>query len=355
MKIVQKLLIALCIGLPLGLIMTDVAAQQYYNMSNAPRIDGFNVDEVSSLRPGTELNFTVYGTPGANVTLGIAGAQRILSLSEREAGQYEGSYTISNRDSITARSAVTANLRKGNQVASRILSESLQAGVGYHDSNQMNGAYPKIVSFGVEPGAHQKRENDLEFTLYGTPGARAEIMIDGVKGKVLLREVSSGKYSGVYNLKRRDRITPNSTVTAQLRIGERVTTATLDKGLFAKAYSTPQVSNVCSNCGVVETVNAVEIQGDGGYLGTLGGGVVGALLGNQVGGGNGKTAATIAGAIGGALAGRAIEGNSKKTLQYEALVRLQNGAAQTVSLPADHGYRVGDKVRITDAGLVPGW
>ena len=86
--------------------------------------------------------------------------------------------------------------------------------------------------------------------------------------------------------------------------------------------------------------------------GTIGGGVVGALLGNQVGKGSGKTVATIAGAVGGAFAGRAIEGNVKKTSHYEVLVRLQNGGTQTASFEVDPGYRIGDKVKITDGVLV---
>ncbi|MCC5883515.1 MAG: glycine zipper 2TM domain-containing protein [Halomonas sp.] len=42
--------------------------------------------------------------------------------------------------------------------------------------------------------------------------------------------------------------------------------------------------------------------------GTAAGAVVGGLLGNQVGGGSGKTLATVAGAVGGGFAGREIQG-----------------------------------------------
>jgi len=34
------------------------------------------------------------------------------------------------------------------------------------------------------------------------------------------------------------------------------------------------------------------------------------------------------------------------------LVRLNNGAAQTVTFAADPGYRVGDKVKINDGAIV---
>lgn len=46
--------------------------------------------------------------------------------------------------------------------------------------------------------------------------------------------------------------------------------------------------------------------------GTATGAVVGGLLGNQVGGGNGKKLATVAGAVAGGAAGRNIQGRSQQ-------------------------------------------
>ncbi|MEC5080569.1 glycine zipper 2TM domain-containing protein, partial [Xanthomonas oryzae pv. oryzicola] len=46
--------------------------------------------------------------------------------------------------------------------------------------------------------------------------------------------------------------------------------------------------------------------------GTLAGAAIGGLLGNQVGGGNGKKLATVAGAVAGAAAGRTIQGNRQQ-------------------------------------------
>jgi outer membrane lipoprotein SlyB len=99
-------------------------------------------------------------------------------------------------------------------------------------------------------------------------------------------------------------------VTANLRVGDHLTSATLGKALLTAAA--PPVAKICVNCGTVEAVNIIEVKGDGNYLGTIGGGLIGGLLGNQVGGGSGKKVATVAGVIGGALAGHTIEGNVKK-------------------------------------------
>lgn len=358
MKITQVFcatVVAMSAAMPLALLPGPLHAQQHSQAPAAPRIEGFNVEEVRRLAPGVELNFAIYGTPGGLATLRIAGATRNLALVEVEAGQYEGSYTISSRDKIAARSAVTANLRVGNQVASTVLNESLQVGVGYHNPKFMPGPQPKIERFNVEPVADLGGGNELPFTLVGTPGGKVDLAIKGVKGKILLPEVNSGEYAGTYTIKRRDRISSNSVVTANLRVGERVTSATLGKALQTAAAAPAPVraaAAICTTCGTVESVNLVEVKGDGGYLGAIGGGVVGALLGSQVGGGNGRTAAQIAGAVGGVYAGRAIEANVRKSNHYEVLVRLHNGAAQTVTYAAEPGFKVGDKVKINDGVIV---
>lgn len=354
MKITQKLfavVVAMSALMPLLLLPNQAHAQQYNQSQATPRIEGFNVDEVNRLDPGAELNFTIYGTPGGLATLRIEGATRNLILVEVEAGVYEGAYTISSRDKIAARNPVTANLRVGNQVVSAVLNESLQVGVGYHSAKAMPGPQPSIDRFDVEPVAELSGGNDLRFTLFGTPGGKVDLAIKGVKGKVLLPEVRSGEYANTYTIRNRDRITPNSVVTANLRVGERVASVILGKALQSASAPAP-AAIICNNCGMVEAINLVEVKGEGGYLGTIGGGVVGALLGSQVGSGSGRTAAQIAGALGGAYAGHTIEGNVRKSNHYEVVVRLQNGTTQTVVFAAEPGYRVGDKVKINNGVIV---
>jgi hypothetical protein len=154
MNIAQKFfasIAAIAVLMPLALLPVPAQAQQYKGSQATPRIEGFQVDEVRRLAPGVELNFGIAGTPGSIATLRIAGATRNLTLVEIEAGRYEGTYTISRRDRIAARSPVTANLRIGNQVASAVLNESLQVGVGYHSAKAMPGSQPRIERFNVEP------------------------------------------------------------------------------------------------------------------------------------------------------------------------------------------------------------
>ncbi|WP_334189177.1 glycine zipper 2TM domain-containing protein [Noviherbaspirillum sp.] len=343
---------ALAISALMPLLITPgmAFAQQYGATQGTPRIEGFHVDEVKRMRPGAELNFDLYGTPGGSAALRIDGATRNVPMVETEAGHYEGTYIVSSRDKIAARSPVTANLRVGNQVASTVLNESLQIGVGYHAAKAVPSPQLKIERFNVEPVADLGGGNDLQFSMAGTPGAKADLVINGVKAKVFMPEVSRGEYATTYTIRSSDRIGRNSVVTANLRMGDRVTSATLGKPLQFAAAPAP-VARICYNCGTVEAVNLIEVKGEGSYLGTIGGGVVGALLGSQVGGGSGRTAAQIAGAVGGAYAGNMIEGKVRNTTHYEIVVRLQNCTTQMVPFATDPGYRVGEKVKV-DAGVM---
>jgi outer membrane lipoprotein SlyB len=320
-------------------------------------IRGFNVDEVRRLAPGVELNFDVYGTPGGRAFLQIDGANRNLQLTETEPGQYEGTYTIGNRDRISANSAVTANLRVGNQVTSGVLSESLMRGVGRHDQPRRGdlASMPRIERFDVRGSEDLRAGNELDFMVHGTPGAKVDMMITGTRGVFFLPEVRPGDYEGSYVIRRGDRLAPNTVVTANMRSNGRVATATLGKPLqlvSAAPAGTPRVARYCSNCATVEAINLIEVNGDGNYIGTVGGGVVGALLGSQVGGGSGKTAAEVAGALGGAYVGRNIDrANAKQTRHFEVVIRFANGGAQTVQYANDPGLRVGEKVKINDGVL----
>ncbi|GAB3478417.1 outer membrane lipoprotein [Polaromonas eurypsychrophila] len=117
-------------------------------------------------------------------------------------------------------------------------------------------------------------------------------------------------------------------------------------------------SVVCADCGTVEAVTPVQRQGQvNGVavgnttvgLGTVAGGVIGGLLGNQVGGGNGKTAMTVIGAAGGAFAGNKIEENMKKVTVYQVRVRMNDGSTRNVEVSS--AVPVGSKVIVEGNNL----
>jgi len=331
----------------------------------APRIDGFDVEPASGLGPGNELLFTLYGSAGGTASVRIEGVVDRFFLEEVEAGVYEGVYTIRNRDRISTLTIVTANLRVGNRIASEILGESLLAGVASpaelrraSDAAAL-AALPRIDRFEVGSVESLDTGTALVFTLSGSAGAKAGVRINGVKGKIALNEVSAGKYEGIYTIKSRDRVSAASAATASLRVGERESTAVLGSSLLGPPENMPsarreQVPKQCANCGVVEAINVVEVNGDGSYLGKIAGGLAGVVIGSQIGSGRGTTAAQIAGAIGGAVAGNEIEKRVRKVRHYEVTARLQGGGMQTVTFANEPALKIGDKIRVENGTLVPG-
>lgn len=119
---------------------------------------------------------------------------------------------------------------------------------------------------------------------------------------------------------------------------------TADTGQVAGSPLAP----VCVSCGKVAEVSIKEEAGKGGPVGLIAGGVGGALLGHQVGGGAGKDIATIAGAVGGAYAGKKIEEKVTKRNVWHVTVDYPNNIKKTFQFDKDPGFKVGDPVK--DAG-----
>jgi outer membrane lipoprotein SlyB len=351
-----KMLFAVLAFGQLAFIPQTALAQQRYA---APTISGFDVKQVERLSPGSEMVFTLYGTPGADARINIDGINGQYLLPEVEPGVYVGSYTIRSYDRLSATSMVTANLRLGNEVATAVLDESLLAGAPWRSQagSVPSGLAPRIERFTVAPISRIEPGSELFFTLAGTPGGKASVRVNGMQGKVFLDETTAGNYQGSYTIKSRDRILPNSRVTANLRAGNRQADAVLREPLVATGAVRPAnvatlPARICANCGTVEAINTIQVKGDGSYIGLIGGGVAGAVLGSQVGNGRGKTAAELLGAVGGALAGREIERNVKKNTHYEVVTRLESGGTQTVTYATPPPFKMGDRVRIEGDVLV---
>lgn len=335
-------------------VLGGAQAQAYQGGRNyAPVINGFNVEEVRRLNPGVELHFDLYGSPGGVATLRIDGATRNLNLTEVEPGQYTGTYTIGTHDRIRPESGVTANLRLGNQVATSLLSESLLQPNAPRPARGQLASQLRVDRFEVQGSPDLSPGNELRFTVFGTPGARVEVAIAGARGVFFLPEVRPGEYDAIYTIRNTDRIAPDSRVTATIRANGRYATTVLGRPLLAGGrVGEPRQARYCSNCAVVETVNVIEVSGNGNYLGAAGGAVVGGLLGNQVGSGSGRTAATVAGAVAGGLAGRNIQRNVNREQRYEVVVRYTtSGATQTLQYDNDPGVRQGDRVRVSKGVL----
>ncbi len=108
----------------------------------------------------------------------------------------------------------------------------------------------------------------------------------------------------------------------------------------------------CGECGAVEAIRVVETQGQGSLLGAAGGAIVGGLIGNQLGHGRGRAVTTVAGAGAGAYAGNEIEKNMTRSVRYQVRVRMEDGTARTFYRTTQPGLSVGQRVRVTEKGLV---
>jgi outer membrane lipoprotein SlyB len=99
--------------------------------------------------------------------------------------------------------------------------------------------------------------------------------------------------------------------------------------------------------GQVSSIEPIRERPPGTGKGAVVGGVLGAVVGNQFGHGNGKAAMTVLGAAGGAVTGNNVERNiNKRVVGYRVTVRLDNGRLRTYEEPRIEGLRVGDRVRI---------
>ena len=114
-----------------------------------------------------------------------------------------------------------------------------------------------------------------------------------------------------------------------------------------------QPARICHDCGRVESVHAVQSQADPSGVGVVGGAVVGGLLGNQVGGGTGRTLATIAGAVGGGYAGNEVEKRTRTATTYQVRVRMEDGQVRNFPYNNQPNWRQGDRVRVVDGYLQP--
>lgn len=99
---------------------------------------------------------------------------------------------------------------------------------------------------------------------------------------------------------------------------------------------------LCTVCGRIESVQAVQHAAPATGVGAVAGGVLGAVVGNQVGKGSGRTAATVLGAVGGGYVGHTVEQRTRTHTVYEVRVRMDDGSVRrfTRSQPVPEGAPV---------------
>ena len=122
--------------------------------------------------------------------------------------------------------------------------------------------------------------------------------------------------------------------------------------LSIAALSSTASFAACIDCGTVTDVATVTEKGQSSGGDAVLGGIVGGVLGHQVGSGRGNTAATIVGAGAGAYAGNEIEKNKNTVTKYHVHVTLEDGSKRTFIFSNPPSYKEGDRVKIVDKKLV---
>ncbi|KQX85041.1 glycine zipper 2TM domain-containing protein [Variovorax sp. Root473] len=88
--------------------------------------------------------------------------------------------------------------------------------------------------------------------------------------------------------------------------------------------------------------------------GAVAGGLLGGVVGNQFGHGNGRAAATALGLVGGALLGNAIEAQQNGPRAYESYrvsVQTDRGGYRAFDVQSPGDLRIGDRVRIDNGHI----
>jgi uncharacterized protein YcfJ len=133
--------------------------------------------------------------------------------------------------------------------------------------------------------------------------------------------------------------------------------------------SQPKVAEVTAVKEVMETVSTprqqcenvvvqrqAPVKDDNRLLGSVGGAVIGGVLGNQVGGGSGKKVATVAGAAAGGYAGNQVQKNmQQKDVQTTTEQRCKTVQDRSQKLVGyDVSYRIGSQTGEVRTSFRPG-
>ena len=149
---------------------------------------------------------------------------------------------------------------------------------------------------------------------------------------------------------------PQAATATDTSADNATTTAVTGKSRPATAPTIPAKARIaaasCAACGTVQSVTTVERPAKTSGVGAVAGGLTGALLGNQIGRGNGRTVMTIAGGAGGAYLGNKIEQNTSRTTTYKIVVRMEDGSLRTVYQAEPPNVVIGAPIQVVGNSVV---
>ena len=113
-------------------------------LASSPHIQRFTM-EPNRIEPGTELVFTLEGTPHATATVTIRNVARDMPMTETQSGVYEGRYTVRQQERVSA-NTVTATLEANGQVERTQLAAQMGPGNAPTGSSRQAGFPLEVTS-----------------------------------------------------------------------------------------------------------------------------------------------------------------------------------------------------------------
>lgn len=230
----------------------------------APEISKFEVDQSDQLVPGSDIDFTLEGTPDGRASVRLSGINKNIVLREVESGVYEGSYTLSRRDKLGPQPSARATLRVrgGFTVETQALAGSPPP-VVTQPRPPVPAPVPApaplaIERFIVTPVARIEPGAELRFAVIGTPGARASFTIDAVVQGVPMQEVRPGRYEGAYTIRRNDNFPPSLNIVASLEANGQIIRSRLNQALLVDARP-PTIRNLAPPNNETVTAGPVSV------------------------------------------------------------------------------------------------
>jgi outer membrane lipoprotein SlyB len=148
-----------------------------------------------------------------------------------------------------------------------------------------------------------------------------------------------------------EQVALKDSLSADESLPSKATPSTSTPAPKARTARPAPAAVACADCGVVESVHAVQQKGEGTGAGAVVGGVLGGVVGNQMGGGNGKKAMTVLGAIGGGFAGNEVEKQARSTTVYDVRVRMDDGTLRSMTLAQAPAAAKGERVTLKNGQL----
>ena len=249
----------------------------------------------------------------------------------------------------------------GTLVAGHALAQSAAASARVHAA-----ASPAVEGFIAEKVPRLGRGVPLNFSVFGSERAAVHVYVEGVPGLVDLREVQPGVYEGSHVIAAGDAPRADSRVVATMQLGGQVTRATLAEPLllatatalpwgegsgrvaaFEPARPVPiesvpparEHARRCDDCGVVESIRAVDAPAPDGLPGKL----------TRAFDDHRRQVLGVLDAIGLPFAGRERQRIAEGSMAFEVTLRLADGRTVARRYGTRPAFRVGDTVTLPPA------